>query len=163
MYSIAFDRTFCTLVYSSPLFARSPKLHENQADDVGYCILAEGRLSFCGSRILVTSALGAIVGNNDEYISVDDLFHLHHHFASARVLSCPLLLLYVFLPALRSLFWRDSTECITNLLSLSMTPRPSGLKELRYQNEVRDNEYGWIRKYGTAWRSSRPLGWIIFP
>ncbi|KAH9980906.1 cytochrome P450 [Lactifluus volemus] len=31
-------------------------------------------------------------------------------------------------------------------------------KELRYQNEVGDNEYDWIRRYGTAWRSSRPLG-----
>ena len=30
--------------------------------------------------------------------------------------------------------------------------------DLRYQNEVGDTEFGWMRKYGTAWRKSGPLG-----
>jgi hypothetical protein len=51
------------------------------------------------------------IGNNDEYISVDvHMIPPLHHFASARFLSCPLLLLYFFLPALGRLFWRDSMD-----------------------------------------------------
>jgi nuclear transport factor 2 (NTF2) superfamily protein len=30
--------------------------------------------------------------------------------------------------------------------------------DLRYQNEVGDTEFEWMRKYGTAWRRSGPLG-----
>lgn len=30
--------------------------------------------------------------------------------------------------------------------------------DLRYQNEVGDAEFEWMRKYGTAWRRSGPLG-----
>ena len=30
--------------------------------------------------------------------------------------------------------------------------------DLRYQNEVGDTEFVWMRKYGTAWRRSGPLG-----
>ncbi len=30
--------------------------------------------------------------------------------------------------------------------------------DIRYQNEVGDTEFEWMRKYGTAWRRSGPLG-----
>jgi len=30
--------------------------------------------------------------------------------------------------------------------------------DLRYQNEVGDSEFIWMRKYGVAWRRSGPLG-----
>jgi hypothetical protein len=30
--------------------------------------------------------------------------------------------------------------------------------DLRYQNEVGDTEFEWMRKYGTAWRRRGPLG-----
>ena len=30
--------------------------------------------------------------------------------------------------------------------------------DLRYQNEVGDCEFEWVKKYGTAWRRSGPLG-----
>jgi len=50
-------------------------------------------------------------GDNYEYISVDvQMIPPLHHFASARFLSCPLLPLYFFLPALGSHFWRDSMD-----------------------------------------------------
>jgi hypothetical protein len=34
--------------------------------------------------------------------------------------------------------------------------------DLRYQNEVGDTESEWMRKYGTAWRRSGPLGVRLF-
>ena len=30
--------------------------------------------------------------------------------------------------------------------------------DIRYQNEVGDSEFQWMRKYGSAWRRSGPLG-----
>lgn len=30
--------------------------------------------------------------------------------------------------------------------------------DIRYQNEVGDKEFEWMRKYGSAWRRSGPLG-----
>jgi hypothetical protein len=30
--------------------------------------------------------------------------------------------------------------------------------DLRYQKEVGDNEFQWMRKYGSAWRRTGPLG-----
>jgi len=50
-------------------------------------------------------------GNNYGCISVDvQMIPPLHHFASARFLSCPLLPLYFFLPALGSHFWRDPID-----------------------------------------------------
>lgn len=34
--------------------------------------------------------------------------------------------------------------------------------DLRYQNEVGDSEFQWMRKYGTAWRRAGPLGVSTF-
>jgi hypothetical protein len=34
--------------------------------------------------------------------------------------------------------------------------------DLRYQNEVGDSEFKWMRKYGTAWRRCGPLGVSFF-
>ena len=34
--------------------------------------------------------------------------------------------------------------------------------DLRYQNEVGDSEFQWMRKYGTAWRRTGPLGVSTF-
>ena len=51
-------------------------------------------------------------------------------------------------------------------LSLSAITRLCGSTgnegDLRYQNEVGDSEFQWMRKYGTAWKRNGPLGVSTF-
>lgn len=54
-----------------------------------------------------------------------------------------------------------SAGCVPRLIPICAHPlhKTTGNEgDLRYQNEVGDTEFEWMRKYGTAWHRSGPLG-----
>jgi hypothetical protein len=59
---------------------------------------------------------------------------------------------------------KSTSFLLGEYLALSPSPficlrRITGSEEdFRYQNEVGDREFTWMRKYGSAWRRSGPLG-----
>jgi hypothetical protein len=58
-----------------------------------------------------------------------------------------------------STFWLGITPCFPYHVAIKLTWRsPGNEADIRYQNEVGDCEFKWMREYGSAWRRTGCFG-----
>lgn len=56
-------------------------------------------------------------------------------------------------------FWIGAKNRLKSLIHRRFNSAPIGNeKDIRYQNEVGDQEFQWLRQYGTAWRVAGCMG-----